>query len=680
MELLLTGFAVLLGSGMLSLVCSRSSRMANVIGGVGAAAGSVVAIIPAIRVIATGQTSELFTRPWQLPFASFSLQLDPLSAWFAAIILGLSAVAAIYGIEYMSHYGGKKNLGVSWLFYSLLVVTMTLVTAARNGVLFMLAWEGMALASYFLVVFEDEKPEVRDAGRVYLIASHLGVAFVTAFFVLLGEEAGTLDFSGIVAWSEAGGASAAVASGVASAMFLLAILGFGTKAGLMPLHVWLPEAHPVAPSHVSAVMSGVMIKCGIYGILRTLTFLGVGQEWWAWLLVIAGVASGLLGIMFALGQRDIKRFLAYSSVENIGIISLGIGIGMLGLRLDIPGAAILGFGGALLHVLNHALFKGLMFLSAGVVLHSTHTANMERLGGLLKKMPLLGGVVAVGAVAICGLPPLNGFVSEFLIYLAAFEEETFSSSTSTVLALVTIGGLAAIGGFAAAGFTRLFGLVFLGSPRSEVVEQAHKPSWLMHFPLVLLAGGCFAVVVFAAPLFQVIRPVIEAVSLQPEAVISTHMTEALGSLNHVVLIAGLLVGMVIALTVLRMSLLRGRDVGASPTWDCGYAAPAATMQYTASSYAQPIVDFHVGLLRTRTKQHRITQIFPTSSSQSSETPDIFMYGFYARVFQAVGWIAGRLAWIQHGRLSIYVLYIALALFSLLMWHLGSGELVSNTKM
>jgi formate hydrogenlyase subunit 3/multisubunit Na+/H+ antiporter MnhD subunit len=285
----------------------------------------------------------------------------------------------------MLAYRDEKALGVSWFFFNLLVASMALVVVARNGILFLVAWELMALASFFLVTMQDDEERVRDAGRTYLVASHLGTAFLLVLFIMLAGGTDSLDFDRFAAGSHAG------------LLFILAAIGFGTKAGFVPLHVWLPEAHPAAPSHVSAVMSGVMIKTGIYGLVRTLTFLGPLPAWAGWLLVGVGVTSGVLGVLFALAQHDLKRLLAYHSVENIGIITLGLGLGLVGLRAGFAPLAVLGFAGALLHVLNHALFKGLLFLGAGAVLHGTKTRDMEELGGLLKRMPWTGPLFLIGA-------------------------------------------------------------------------------------------------------------------------------------------------------------------------------------------------------------------------------------------------------------------------------------------
>lgn len=663
MGLFLAGLAVVTCGGFVALALARASRLANLLGAASTAAGCAMALVPVVATLVSGTTPAPLSRPWSVPYGSFSLGIDPLSAWFAAAILGLSGLAAVYAAEYLLRYADRKNLGVAWWFYSLLVTSMAVVVTARNGVLFLVAWEVMALASYFLVVFDDEKAEVRDAGRIYLIASHLGTAFLLVFFVLLGREAGTLDFAGIEDWIRATGGFAPATAGL---LFVLAIVGFGTKAGFMPFHVWLPKAHPVAPSHVSAVMSGVMIKTGIYGLVRTLSLLGEPAAWWGWLLIGIGVVSGIMGVLYALGQHDVKRLLAYHSVENIGIIALGLGIGLLGVTLGEPAAAALGFGGALLHVVNHALFKGLLFLGAGAIIHSTHTADIERLGGLLKRMPVVGVTFLVGCVAICGLPPLNCFVSEFLIYLGAFEG-TLAGGAGGIPALLVIGSLALIGGLAVAAFTKAFGVIFLGEPRSEAARNARAPGLLMQAPLVILAAGCLLVTLAAVPIVKALTPVLAVAVGQPQRVVSEQMTGAVGSLAAVTGIAITLLAVASALALLRVWLLWGRDVGAGPTWDCGYARPTARMQYTASSFAQPLADFFSAVLQTRKRLSAPRGLFPLEASLETEIPDIALERGYQPLFRGVSWILSWLSWIQHGRVSVYILYIAVTMVALLVW-------------
>ena len=469
MFLVLLAVSILFLSGLLSLFLGRQARRATVVGVGGAVVGCLIGLVPTVSVLWTGRV-ETLRGAWQVPFGSFFVQMDALSAFFLLPILGLSIVAALYGGEYLMAYRSRKNLGSSWFFFNLLVASMVMVALARNAVLFLLAWELMSLASFFLVTFEDEKESVREAGWTYLVATHLGTAFLLVLFLVLGRQAGSLDFDRFLA------ASGSI-SPVAGVAFFLALIGFGTKAGFMPFHVWLPEAHPAAPSHVSALMSGVMIKTGIYGLLRTLTFLGHPESWWGWVLIGIGLASGLGGVLFALAQHDLKRLLAYHSVENIGIIALGLGTGVLGLALNQPALAVLGLAGGLLHVLNHALFKGLLFLGAGAVIHATGTRDIDHLGGLIRRMPWTAAMFLTGSVAICGLPPLNGFVSEFLIYVGAFAG--IGLPGISVWGAATIAGLAMIGGLAAACFTKAFGIVFLGEPRNDQARHGHEVGWAM---------------------------------------------------------------------------------------------------------------------------------------------------------------------------------------------------------
>lgn len=334
----------------------------------------------------------------------------------------------------------------------------------------------MSVSSFFLVLFENEKKDVPKAAWTYLVATHIGTLFLLAMFIILGNASGSFDFS---SWNML------FPGALTSVVFVLAVIGFGTKAGFIPMHVWLPEAHPAAPSFVSALMSGAMIKTGIYGLVRIVTFLGVPCIWWGYMLIVIGIVSGILGILLALAQHDLKRLLAYSSIENVGIISIGIGLGILGLSLNNPVLIIFGFTAGLLHVVNHAFFKGLLFLGAGAVLHATGTREMDIMGGLFKKMPLTGLFFLIGSAAICGLPPLNGFLSEFIIYFVSFKN-IIGHSNSIIVYLAVIASLALIGGLAVACFSKVVGIVFSGEPRSPVCHNAHEAGILMRLSMGLL--------------------------------------------------------------------------------------------------------------------------------------------------------------------------------------------------
>ncbi|MHB1037439.1 MAG: proton-conducting transporter transmembrane domain-containing protein [Pirellulales bacterium] len=662
MPSLLIPVAVLLASGLLSLVAGKRSRAASAVGAAGAVAGCGLALVQAAEVLLGGQVLSL-RAAWDVPLGSFSLVLDPLAAVFAGAIALVSGLAAVYGNLYLRHYEDRKNLGVSWFFFNLLAASMLLVVMARNGVLFLVCWEVMSLASFFLVLFEAERDGVCRAAWTYLVATHLGTASLLALFAFLGRDAGSLDFDLFHATPD-----------VANVAFLLALVGFGTKAGFLPLHVWLPEAHPAAPSHVSAVMSGVMIKTGIYGLARTLTFLGPPPSWWGWVLVGVGAASGVLGVLFALAQHDLKRLLAYHSVENIGIITMGLGVGLLGVSYGSPAMAALGFAGSLLHVVNHAVFKSLLFLGAGAVRHATGTLEIDHLGGLLKRMPQTGLTFLVGSAAICGLPPLNGFVSEFLIYLGAFQGLVNVAKPAAewpVASLVVIAALATIGGLAAACFTKAFGVIFLGEPRSDQARHAHEVGFAMRGPMLVLAALCVAIGLAGAAVLRLIEPAVETMAPRGMAIeLADKLSDAGALLAVVASVALFLLALAAFLLAVRRKLLAGREVGQTGTWDCGYAAPTARMQYTASSFAQPTTSLFRRFLRTRHELEAPQGLFPGRASLRTETPDPLREEFYRPVFLAVAWVASRLRWLQQGRIQLYILYIAITLVVLLVWKLN----------
>ncbi len=662
MRLLVCALAVMFAGAFLCLAAVGRPRTARVLGPSITVIGCLCGLVPVFMALA-GAAIPAMRMPWNMPCGSISLELDALAAIFALPILVLCALAAIYGAEYLRSFETRRDLAVTWFFFNLLAGSMLLVVVARNAMLFLLAWETMALASFFLVTFENERENVRRAGWTYLVATHIGTALLLLMFALLGRHGGTMDFKGF--------AGAGAVPGLATAVFLLALAGFGTKAGFIPLHVWLPEAHPAAPSHVSAVMSGVMIKTGIYGLLRTLTFIGAPPPWWGWTLVGLGAVSGILGILLALAQHDLKRLLAYSSVENIGIIALGMGVGVLGLSYANPAMTFLGFAGALLHVINHAVFKGLLFLGAGSVVHATGTRELDQLGGLLKRLPVTGGVFLVGAAAICGLPAFNGFVGEFMIYLGALSALTEPArlpAGAAAAGVVVLGALALIGGLAVACFAKAFGVIFLGEPRAPAAGQAHEAASLIRIPMVTLAALCVIIGAAGPFLPALLRPAVAVIAgTGPAGAPAMNpIHHALGAIPAAVLGAALLVWLC---AWARRRLLAGRTVTKTVTWDCGYAAPTARMQYSASSFADPIIRMFRQILRTRFQSQPPAGLFPDAASLTSQTPDFFHEHIYGRAFSGVEIFLARFRLFQHGRLNLYILYIMLALLGLLAWKL-----------
>jgi hydrogenase-4 component B len=658
--------ALLIFFGLLSFVTGRLPRVSHLVGTLGAAAASIAGLVLSIIALAQGQTWTI-ALPWnEVIGASFTVGFDPLTGLFLLPIYGLSAVCALFGGGYLAHMRGVRGLGSQWLFYGLLAASMALVVMARNAVLFLMAWEIMSLSSWLLVTFESEHEETRQAGITYLVATQIGTAFLLVMFLVLGgspvtpaDTGAAFDFSRL----------AAMPGTAAGVVFVLALVGFGTKAGIVPLHTWLPEAHPAAPSHVSALMSGVMIKTGIYGILRVLSFLGGPPAWWGWTLACIGAVSGIVGVLFALAQHDIKRLLAYHSVENIGIICLGLGVGLLGVSYGAPLVAVLGFAGGLLHVINHALFKGLLFLGAGAAAQAAGTREMDRLGGLLRRMPLTGAAFLIGAAAICGLPPLNGFVSELLVFTGAFKAVSMQPVPHAAAAAVVVAALALVGGLAAACFTKAFGIVFLGEPRSAEAAGAREPGLAMLVPMLLLAAGCAAVGLLGSLAVWAVAPLAAQIAGLPASAGAELLEPMAAGLRTVLVIAAVLSGMVAALWILRALLLRTRNVTQGVTWDCGYVKPDSRMQYTSSSFAQPLTEMFRGLLSTRRGGLPITRLFPRESTFSTETPDVFSVRLLRPAIKGVGSLLSSLRWIQHGRLQLYVLYIAVALVALLIWRL-----------
>jgi formate hydrogenlyase subunit 3/multisubunit Na+/H+ antiporter MnhD subunit len=660
MTLLLMAIGILLLGACAALLAGRRPMVATVLGAGGAVAGCAVGLVPAWHGLWSG-TVVSTQWPWPIPGGQFHVQLDALSAFFLLPILLISALAAVYGGGYMLAYRDRKSLGPPWFFFNLFVAGMVLVVVARQALLFMIAWEVMSMAAFFLVVFEHEKEDVREAGWVYLVATHLGAACLLAMFLFMGRQAGSLDFDQMGSFFQYGPAGAGVVLG-------LALIGFGAKAGLVPLHVWLPEAHPAAPSHVSALMSGVMIKLGIYGILRILMFLGPPAVWWGPLLMAIGLAGAVLGISMALMQRDLKRSLAYSSIENVGLILLALGTSLWGAARGHPLVALLGLGGGLLHVWNHSLMKSLMFLCAGSVLHGAGTRDMERLGGLMKPMPWTGVAMVLGAVALAAVPPLNGFISEWMIYMSLLHGGLDLGGISRTAMLTTVGILSLIGGLALVCFVRLIGIIWLGEPRSEGARHAHESPVSMLAPIATLALLCLLAALFPGRLLHMMAMTVQQISglSIPVFVAGVESAQspvaALGTLNVALFF---LVGVCAA--ILWWCGRRGaRAVDA--TWGCGYVAPTSRMQYTGRSFSEMMVTrvFPRWLRpgRTLTAPHGL---FPAKGGLTTQYSDPVDKSLYQPFFRWFPDRCARLRWVQQGRLHYYMFYFVVVLVLAFAW-------------
>jgi formate hydrogenlyase subunit 3/multisubunit Na+/H+ antiporter MnhD subunit len=623
----------------------RPARLGAALGCGAAILGCALGLAAAVPALFTPQDWTLAIA-WPPPWGLGTLGIDAVSALFLTPAFLLIGLGAAYGRGYL----GKGQGGASWFFYNILAAAIAGVFTARDPMLLLLSWEAMALSSYFLVCLEDGDAQVRRAGRIYLVASHLGAAFLLTFCLLPGAT-----------WPPDQVLMAGLPAGL---LFLLALAGFGSKAGVAPLGVWLPEAHPAAPSHVSAVLSGVMIKTGVYGILRVLLTLHP-EPWWGWTLIGLGGATAVFGVAGALAQGELKRLLAWSSMENAGVMLLALGMGALGRAYDAPLIAALGFGAALTHVVNHGVLKGLLFFCAGGVLHATGERRMDRLGGLLGRMPSTGAAFLVGALGICGLPPLGGFASELTLGLCAIKALLLPVSALDIPALLALAALVLSAAMAAAAFSGAFGVIFLGAPRGEAVARAHESGPAMRLSTLALAG--------IAPLLGLASPWVLRTALSAldpfvpgASVLGEPTADALQSATYVFALVYALLG---GLLLLRRALLSGRSVRRGPTWDCGYALPTARIQYTYSSFTQPLVEMFHALTGRAGAATRPWGLFPARAGYVAESEDHVLNAFLA-FFGLVDRKLEALHHLQQGQVHVYVLYIAATLVGLLAWGLA----------
>ena len=590
----------------------------------------------------------------RLPVGELAFGIDGLSALFLVPILVVSTLGSLYGRSYWSereHPDSSRKLRFWW---GLITAAMIGVVLARDAVLFLLAWEVMALSAFFLIGTEEESPAVRRASWVYLVATHAGTLCLLGFFALLVATTGSFAL-----WPSL---PSERPTWLATALFGLGIAGFGLKAGLMPLHVWLPGAHANAPSHVSALLSGVMLKTGVYGVVRVCGLLPDPPLWWGGALVAAGCLSGVLGIAFAVAQQDLKRLLAYSSIENIGVITIGIGLAGIGRALGDADLVALGLGGALLHVLNHSLFKPLLFLAAGNVLHATGTRQLSALGGLAKTMPHTFLLFVVGAVAICGLPPLNGFVSEWLLYVGLLHTAASGDGSGWPWASLAVPALAMIGALAVAAFVKASGIAFGGVPRTSAAAHAHDPARGMLGPMGGLAAACLAIGLLPSASLPFLRRAI--VDWDP---VLGAAGKPLAELVPFAWISGAGVVLIASVALLAAGLRRSLSAPATvPTWDCAYGRPAPRMQYGAASFSETLERLFGWALRPRVGSPISTDPFPRRSEFRHDTRDAVLDDVVEPAFRAVEQQFSRARVFQRGPVHMYLLYVFLTIVLLLV--------------
>ena len=650
---------ILVGVGALLIVLGAAVAMLPGLG-VGVADGAfAVAVVGGCGVSGVAAVRTLAGIPcpafvWQpaLPGGAWVMELDALSAWFLLLLAIVGGVTTVFGVTYMRRERAHGPVAPVHAAWAILLAGMIGVLVARAAVLFLLTWEAMAVSAYFLIMFEHGRDEVRRSGFLYLVLTHLGTLGLLVMFLGWGRSAASFMFtdlaaqSGSLPWAGAG-------------ILLLALFGFGIKAGVFPFHFWLPGAHAAAPSHVSALLSGVMLKMGIYGLLRAVALVGPPPAWWGWTLLGLGLASAVLGVLWALSQRDIKRALAYSSVENVGIILLGLGLGALGTTYRHPAVAQLGYAAALLHALNHALFKSLLFLGAGAIVRGTHTRAIDRLGGLARRMPRTALAFMVGCIAIAGLPPLNGFVGEWTLvrgFLSAGLAGGPLSWTSLGAA-----GVGLVGALSLACFVRLGGAAFLGQPRASVADDPHDADAWLSPPMGLLAVVCASIGL--APAMAIASALRVAAHLSGALDADNTFPGLISSATRFGLLGALLIVVVAVAWALRRVLSARAKHGTAATWGCAYSTPSPRMQYTASSFGSPIL--------TAIPVAGSPGLVSTADREGTGPGDRVSRGV-ARLWGRIQALALTVRPLQRGRVTTYLQYMIWALLLLLGYLLIAG--------
>jgi hydrogenase-4 component B len=665
-DVLPIALAFRLGVIALTVALSGRDRASRLVAFIGSAMASVGTGVLASQVLSSGAGVEGVLLRHHASGLSLGYEVDGLSAWFLMVLAVLAVPVAVYSLGYVAHPHLSRRSAFLGGMFNLLVGAVEVVLAAGDVITFLCAWEIMTLATAALVMTEHEERSSRRAAYLYLVMSHLGTGCLIAGFLTLASTSPTLSFSTLLSQAPA-------AVSMPSVLFVLFFVGFGVKAGIVPLHVWLPEAHPAAPTSISALMSGVLIKTGIYGMVRVCAFgLGTPLLSWGVLVVLVGGVSALLGVLYALMQHDLKRLLAYHSIENIGIILLGLGAGMIGLAYGRSDVAALGVSASLYHVLNHAVFKGLLFLGAGGAVMATGTRQIEHLGGLLRRMPWTGLCFLIGAMAISGLPPLNGFASEWLTF-QAFLFGFRGSTEPLVHLLFPVGGalLALTTALAAACFVKAFGITFLALPRSQAATDARESPAVMLAPQVVLAALCLGLGLFPGFVLATLGPVVRSLpGFAPLPGVSgghLAMVSGLESFDRVV--PGLFGVALVAGGVVALFLtIRRRTTRRVPTWGCGGELTAGT-EYTATAFSKPLMMIFAALYRPNRQVEALTEASPYFTREvryRAEIEPTFERHIYEPLVRAVLRVAGGMKVLQAGSLHAYLGYVIAMVVTLVL--------------
>ena len=630
------------------VLCFASTKIKSYLAASTVIVNAVVTSLLAIGAL-NGEIKELIFQG-NIFWGDILVRIDGLSAWFILIVNFTSVTGVIYGIGYLKPYvNTSQKLTLHWILFIIFHLSMVWVCMLQHSLAFLVAWEVMSLSSMLLVIFDHDKPKTIKAGINYLVQMHISVTFLTIGFIWVYFQTGSFSFDAFQTYF---GANSNIW------LFLIFFAGFGIKAGFIPLHSWLPHAHPAAPSHVSGVMSGVIVKLGIYGIFRVISFLKTDFLILGEIVLTISVLTGVYGILNAAVHRDFKRMLAYCTIENIGIIGIGIGLGLMGLGNGSPVLYYLGFGGALLHVLNHSLFKSLLFYSAGSVYQQTHTRDMDKLGGLIRQMPKTAVLFLIGAIAIGGLPPFNGFVSEFILYSGLLEGLKYSNISQISLLVITLGGLSIIGGISVLTFTKTFGTIFLGTERKQLHHQPAEVSRVMLWPQYLVVAVMLSVAFlpgfYLNTIFNLLRS-FGNVRLMVEPAGLTAYSESITNIN---LYSFLFIAVVAAIWLFRAMIVKGKPQEIRPTWGCAYVAPNSSMQYTGKSFSKSLGKIFGFLLveEKKYKELEAGEIFPESRKYVSHYQDFFEFRFINLITQRLVYAANYFKFIQNGRVQTYVWY------------------------
>lgn len=664
LTLLLWALVMYVAGGVLSLLLFRREHLAILLAGISAIMGGLLGLCSAVPVLLSGQTLT-FSTPGLFSFAAFVVRMDSLAAFMLVVISLLVTVCALYSIAYVQEYRGKGAASMGF-FMNLFIASMVGLVVMDNAFYFIILFEMMSLASWFLVI-ADQDDESISAGLLYFFIAHAGSVLIMIAFFLMWRQSGSLDFDSFRTLS--------LSPWMASVVFLLAFFGFGAKAGMLPLHSWLPRAHPAAPSHASALMSGVMVKIGIFGIIKVgIDLLGATEMWWGIVVLAFGAVSAVLGVLYALAEHDIKRLLAWHTVENIGIILMGVGVAMVGMASGHPVMAALGLLGALYHLLNHAVFKGLLFLGAGAVIWRVHTRDMEHMGGLAKLMPLTGLAFLIGCMSISALPPLNGFISEWYTYQSLFSmshDGNFVMRLSGPIAMVM---LAITGTLAAMCFVKVYGVSFCGGPRSEKAAQAREVPWQMTVSMLLLALLCILLGVGAS----VVAPVLAQVAM---TLVGTHdVTAVQGSMlvpqlaSQTMLSPALTFILLLALPLIPLAvylLLKSNQSSfrrRGDPWACGYNWEQA-MAVSAGGFTQPLRAMFAPLYRLRKQLDptpALSRALEQTTAGATRAEPFWDDWIIHPLVKASQRLGVRLQSMQSGDFRFYCLYVVIALVILLL--------------